>query len=49
MVSGPRGGGESERDDLERRFYYIPWQDKMGPFYKDGGTVEVERRDVHVG
>ena len=45
----PRGG-ESERErGSERRFLLCPMQDKRGSFYKDGGTVEVERRDVHVG
>ena len=38
-----------ERDDLKGGSYYVPCKTRGGSFYKDGGTVEVERRDVHVG
>ena len=48
-MSGPRGGGGEKEMIWKGDSYYVPWQDKRGTFYKDGGTVEVKRRDVHVG
>ena len=51
---GEGGGGEEVEVDGRSGLGAGGWrpchmQDTSGSFYKYGGTVEVEHRDVHVG